>query len=352
MKVGILGFRGSGKSTLFTALAGDRAAGGSDPSAPRVATVTHASDERFLFLVGLYEPKKESPVSFELYDYPGLVPPGSPEKGFRLSPVRDEVQGLVLVVRAFPDEYAGRPDADPAGEARDLVVELTLADLEVAARRVAKLEISSQKATPKRNADLKQLALLRRVLADLEAEVPVKSMDLTDRERLELKGFSFLTAKPWLLVASLPDEGGEGCLDAVEGPFEGRLELRAKLEQELLELDEEERQMFMEELGVAELYLPKFLDRLLPALGMLRFYTVGPTEVHVWELERGGNAVAASGKIHTDLARGFIRAEVVAFDDLKAAGDMKGAKAAGTFRLEGKEYVVKDGDVITVRFSV
>ncbi len=354
MRIGLVGFRGAGKSVLFDALKGGPRSGAAERIGTRVATVVHDRDERFCELVELYQPKKRSPLSFLLHDFPGMAPPGSTETGFKPALVRDEVQALVLVVRDFTtdDYFYPRAEADPVLDTRDLVSELLLEDLGAASRRVEKLEISSKKPTPKQEEEKRQLALMTRIRDLLGEEIPVKAMELSRDEELEIRGFGFLSAKPWILLVSGPDEGEEPDLAGFEGPFEDRIYLRTRLEAELLELPEEERSEFMEELGVGKLVLPGLLDRLLRGLGMLRFYTVGPTEVHVWELERGASAVAAAGKIHSDLARGFIRAEVVAFDDLSSAGDMRAAKAAGTVRLEGRDYVVKDGDILEIRFSV
>lgn len=354
MKVGLVGFAGSGKSTLFGALTGGRSAGARDPGAGDVAAVTLEEDPRFLRLCDLYDPKKRTPFSFQLHDFPGLPPEEKAGAARRIASWREDVEGLLLVVRDFetPDYFYPRPAPDPARDALDLVSELLLADLEIVTRRVEKLRVSVTKPTPKQEQEKRELAVLERAMSALEQEIPVKAMDLSPDERKILRGYVLLSSRPWALVVSQGDDGKPGVAAGIEGPFETRMDLRVRLEAELMELEPDERTMFMEDLGVAELLLPDFLENLVSSMGMLRFYTVGETEVHVWELEQGATAVDAAGAIHSDLARGFIRAEVVAYDDLIAAGDMKGAKANGTFRLEGKEYRVKDGDVITIRFSV
>ncbi len=354
MRVGLVGFKGAGKSVLFDALRGGPHASAAELVSTRVATVVHERDERFLILADMYQPKKLSPLGFDLHDFPGMAPPRSTEAGFKPSQVRDEVQALVLVVRDFATDayFYPRVEPDAAKDTKELVAELLIEDLEAANRRVEKLTISAQRPTPKREDEKRQLALMTKIRDQLEQEIPVKEMELSREEEVGIRGFGFLSAKPWFLLVSGSDDSEEPDLAGLAGPFEGRVFLRTKLEAELLELDEEERAEFMEDLGVPDLVLPGLLDRLLSGLGMLRFYTVGPTEVHVWEVERGANAVAAAGKIHTDLARGFIRAEVVAYDDLVQAGDMRAAKAAGTVRLEGKDYIVKDGDILDIRFNV
>ena len=353
MKVGLVGYQGSGKSTLFDTLSEGRVPPAVDLSSVRVATVTHHEDARYRWLADLYQPKKLSPVAFELHDYPGLAPRGSTEPGFKPGVIHDEVQALVLVVRGFttPDYFYPRPAADPRADVRDLVADLIVSDLEMANRRVEKLEVSSSRHTPKQEEEKRALGLMERIRAGLMDEVPVKAMAFSRDEEKSIRGFGFLTAKPWFLLVSHGDDAAPD-LSGVSGPIEDLLAAPVKLERELLDLAEDERAVFMEDLGVAELVLPGLLDRLLTGLGMLRFYTVGEKEVHVWELERGGSAVDAAGKIHSDLARGFIRAEVTAYADLYSVGEMRAAKAKGMCRLEGRDYVVKDGDILDIRFSV
>ena len=177
-------------------------------------------------------------------------------------------------------------------------------------------------------------------------------MELSAEDRKALRSYSLLTAKPWLVLISLPDEGGEGAAEGMEGPFEAVRELRVKLEADLLELEEEERAEFMNDLGVEKLHLPCFLDDLLDAMGILRFYTAGPKEARAWELKKGEDAVTAAGKIHSDIGRGFIRAEIVSTKDLMAAGSMKATRDNGTYRTEGRHYIIKDGDWLNILFSV
>jgi ribosome-binding ATPase YchF (GTP1/OBG family) len=350
VKVGLVGFAGSGKSTLFDVLTLGHATAGAE----RVATVALEDDEYFLFLCDHYLPKKRTPVSFELHDFGGLPPAGKGEERARIAAFRDAVDALVLVVRGFTTDayFYPKPEADPARDAADLFAELLLADLDVATRRAEKLRISVTKPTPKQDAEKRELAALEKVIVALESEVPVKAMELSPDEEKLMKGYAFLTAKPWALLVSLPDEGGEVDPKSVPGPFESRAALRVKLEAELMELDEPERTEFMEDLGVEKLLLPDYLDRLLLELGMIRFYTVSEKEVHCWELPKGSDVVTAAGRIHTDMARGFIRAEITGYEDFRKAGSEREAKAMGLTRVEGRDYVVKDGDLVYVRFSV
>ncbi len=349
MRIGIVGLAGSGKSTLFDALAGGRGTGGPGPDAVRVATVHAEDDETLRLLAGIWKSRKVTPLSFTLHDFPGLRP-----RGARLAAVRDQVEGLVLVVRGFSTDayHYERKRPDPARDAADLAAELILADLDVVTRRVEKLEVSVTKPTPRREEERRELELLARVRDALEDEIPVKDQRLSPEEERTLGGYSLLTLKPWFLLVNLPDEGGEGAAEAVEGPFEARRELRVKLEADLLELEPPDREEFMAELGVEELHLSRLLDDILEAMGIIRFYTASEKEARAWELRRGETAVAAAGRIHSDLARGFIRAEVLAVEDLRAAGSYAAARKAGTYRTEGRDYVVRDGDILNILFSV
>lgn len=347
MKLGLVGFAGSGKTTLFTALGGDPAVG-------NVATVALDRDSRYHWLCRHYDPKKRTPASFAVHDLAGLPPPGEEASAAKLSAVRDDVECLLFVVRGFEtdDYFYPRPAADPARDTADLIAELILADLAIAMRRVEKLEVSVTKPTPKQEEEKRELAILRKVQAALENEIPTKQMDLTADEEKVVRGYSFLTWKPWSLLLAEPDEGSGVSVGAIEGPFEARLSIRVRLETELMELPDDERAVFMEEMGLTDLILPHLLDDLFRAMGMIRFYTVNEKEVHVWEIRKGSTALEAAGRIHTDLARGFIRAEIFPFTDFRKAGGERAMKAAGLMRLEGKEYVVEDGDIIVVRFSV
>jgi len=347
LKLGLVGFAGSGKTTLFSAL-------GADASAGNVATIALKKDSRYHWLCRHYDPKKRTPASFALHDLAGLAPPGEEASAAKIAAVRDDVECLLLIVRGFEtdDYFYPRPAADPVRDTADLVAELILADLDIVTRRVEKLEVSVTKPTPKQEEEKRQLTALRRVQEALENEVPTKEMDLTPDEEKIVRGYSFLTWKPWALLVAQPDEGNGVAVGSIPGPFQARLSCRVRLETELLELPDDERAVFMEEMGLTDLILPHLLDDIFRAVGMIRFYTVSEKEVRAWEIRKGSTAHDAAGRIHTDLARGFIRAEVIAFTDFRRAGSERAAKAQGLMRLEGKEYVVADGDILVIRFSV
>ena len=350
MKVAIVGARGSGKSTLYKAFTGQDPGFGTGPS----VSVVRVRDERLEWLRDHHQPRKYTPVAIEVSDFPGLPEPGE-MTGVKLAELlaqAREAEGLIFCVRGFTDPtypYTN-PQPNPAKEAEDVATELAFADLDVAARRVEKLERKGGNCT---DPEKQELAALRKVVEALEDGRPVKSVALNPAEEKLLRGFRFLTQKAWVVVVSLPDEGGDELLGTIEGPYEATVAVRAKLEAEVAELDEDDRALFMEDLGLESLASESVVAAAFRALGTISFFTTGEDEVRAWPVEGGANAVEAAGKIHTDLARGFIRAEVYSYDDFRSAGgDVNAVKAAGKFRVEGKDYVVQDGDIINVRFSV
>ncbi len=350
MRLAIVGARGSGKGTLYKAFTGQDPGFGQGPS----VSVVRVRDERLEWLRDHFQPRKYTPVAIEMCDFPGLPDPGE-TSGVKLSELlaqAREAEGLVLCIRGFGDPTYPYPDPqpNPAREAGNVASELAFADLDVASRRVEKLERKGGNCI---DIEKQELAALRKVVLALEEGLPAKSVNLNPAEEKLLRGFRFLTQKPWVLVLSLPDEGGEEALETIDGPFEARVSVRGKLEAEVAELEPDDRAMFMEDLGIEELIAESVVAATFRALGTISFFTTGEDEVRAWPITAGSNAVEAAGKIHTDLARGFIRAEVYTYDDFRAAeGDVNAVKKAGKFRVEGKDYVVQDGDVINVRFSV
>jgi GTP-binding protein YchF len=351
MRLAIVGAKGAGKTTLFRAFTGAAPA----PAAAdgtRVAVVK-VRDERLEWLRDFFKPKKYTPVAVEVVDFPGL-PDADETTGMKLGEflaAARETEGLLICIRAFEDPTYPYKNAAPnaAAEAAHVIGELAFSDLDVAVKRIEKLE---KKHVPL-DVEKRELAALLRIRSTLEDGKPVKSVALTADEQKLLRGFRFLTQKPWVLVVALPDSGGEELVQKIEGPFEARIGVRTKVEAEIAELDAADRAAFMQDLGIDALASESVLRAAFLALGTIPFFTSGEDEVRAWPITRGSNAVEAAGKIHSDLARGFIRAEVYSFDDFKAAGgDENAVKKAGRFRVEGKEYVVKDGDVINIRFSV
>jgi GTP-binding protein YchF len=357
MRLAIVGALGSGKTTLFRAFTGAQGAAavpGAHGAGPAVAVVK-VRDPRLEWLRDRYNPRKYTPVAVEVQDFPGL-PEKAETTGLKLSELlaqAREADGLIVCVRAFEDptypyKHAA---ANAAREADDIAAELAFADLDQCLRRIDKLEKKRGNMT---DDEKREHAALLKIRGALEDGRPVKHVELNDGDRKLLRGFRFLTDKPWVLAVSLPDSGGDPKLaETIPGPFEARLALRAKLEAEVSELDPADRAAFMQDLGIEELASESLLHAAFLALGTISFFTSGEDEVRAWPVQRGSNAVEAAGKIHTDLARGFIRAEVYSFDDFKAlGGDEAAVKKAGKFRVEGRDYKVQDGDIVNVRFSV
>lgn len=351
MRLAIVGAKGAGKTTLFRAFTG--AAPAPAQSDGTRVSVVKVRDERLEWLRDFHKPKKYTPVAVEVVDFPGL-PDSSETTGMKLSELlaaARETEGLLICIRAFEDPTYPYKNAaaDALGEAAQVVTELAFADLDVATKRIEKLE---KKHVPL-DVEKRELAALLKIRATLEEGKPVKSLDLSADDKKLLRGFRFLTDKAWVLVVALPDTGGDELVQKIQGPFEARIGVRTKIEAEVAELDAADRAAFMQDLGIEALASESVLRAAFLALGTIPFFTSGDDEVRAWPITRGSNAVEAAGKIHTDLARGFIRAEVYSFDDFKAAGgDENAVKKAGRFRVEGKEYVVKDGDILNIRFSV
>jgi GTP-binding protein YchF len=340
MRAGLVGFSGSGKSTLFRLLTGVHPDPGKVHSGQVGIATLH--DPRLDFLAGLHHPKKVTPATVELLDTPGLIPGTHGDNPQRLALIR-EGDALLVVLAGF----AG---GDPAADLAAFREELLFADLGVVTNRIERLEASLKKPRPDRDALLEELEICKKVRDVLEAGGTVASLGLSEEEKKPMRSFGLLTDKPQVIILNAPQ--GEAVPDALKAMTPDALAIDAKLELELGEMDAEERAAFMTDLGIAELGRDRIIRAAYDAVGIITFFTAGEPEVRGWNLERGASAVAAAGKIHTDLARGFIRAEVTAFDDLFRVGSVKEAKAHNLQRLEGKDYIVKDGDVVYFRSSI
>lgn len=322
--VGIVGMPYSGKTTLFVALTRSGSAGGRSNQA-----VVDVPDERLQILTDLEKSKKTVPAKVRFVDIPGgLTAQGIAE--FR------QTHALCLVVRGFGD------DADPEGELANLTAELLLADL-------ASIESGVTKARKKARASQEgkvELAALEEALALLEAERPLREGTFEDRSLKVLKGYGPLTLKPWIVVVNSA-EGGEE-----EQVVPDALAISAALEAEVAGLDDSEATELLAGFGIEQRGLDRVITACYRALDLITFLTTGDDETRAWEVRRGAKAPEAAGVIHSDLERGFIRAEVVSYDDLVTAGSWDAAKAAGKLRVEGKDYEVREGDVLHVRFAV
>ncbi|RUL88144.1 DUF933 domain-containing protein [Tautonia sociabilis] len=341
MQAGLVGFAGSGKSTLFQLLTGVSP----DPGKVQQGQVGIAvlNDPRIDVLAGMYKPKKVTRAHVEFLDTPGLMPGSHGDNPQRLALIR-KGDALVVVLNGFG------PGADPTAELAHFRDELVFADLSVLTKRAETLEAQIKKPRPDRDALVKELDVVRRCAAALEAGQVLADLDLTEEEKKPMRSFGLLTDKALVVVVNAPQ--GEGVPDAISSSAPNALAIDAQLELELQQMSPDERSSFMEEWGITEFGRDRIIRAAYDAVGILTFFTAGEPEVRGWNLEKGGSAVDAAGKIHTDLARGFIRAEVTAFEDLQRAGSEKEAKAQNLQRLEGKNYIVQDGDVMYFRSSI
>jgi len=356
MKLGIVGLPASGKTTLFDALTGEsKPTGqfGAGSAVPNVAVVS-VPDERMKVLQQMFGPKKEVYATIEYWDIVGIFDPNAHVEHGALDPMSElrRMDGVLEVVRAFEDPNVPHPadSVDPERDARTLASELMLADLDIIERRIEKLEKTASHPSPTQQAEREELDLLARCRHCLENEEPINALHLSAPQQKMLSSFQFVTQKPSLLVWNID----ENQLDASEQDREPNAPLLicAKLEMELMALDEADREEFAHEMGLRQPAASRIVQASYRAMNLASFFTIGDDEIRAWTIPENASAVEAAGKVHTDMARGFIRAEVVAFDDLAEAGSMQEAQHRGKVRLEGKEYPVRDGDVIRFRFSV
>ena len=365
MKLGIVGLPNVGKSTLFNSLTKAGAESANYPFCtidPNVGVVT-VPDERLNVLGEMYQTKKIVPAVIEFVDIAGLVKGASKGEGLGnqfLANIR-EVDAIVHVVRCFEDSNIVHVDGsiNPMRDVETINFELIFSDIEILERRIAKVV----KLSRNDKAAAKELEMLKRLKEWLEDGKLAKTFELLDEEEEEWFGtYNLLTAKPVIFAANvteedLPDDGvnNEGVQALREYAAEENCEVFvvcAQIEQEIAELEDDEKKMFLEDLGLKESGLEKLIRASYHLLGLISYLTAGEPEVRAWTITKGTKAPQAAGKIHTDFERGFIRAEVVSYDDLIACGSHAAAREKGLIRLEGKDYVVQDGDIMLFRFNV
>jgi len=366
MQIAIVGLARAGKTTVFNSLTqGDAETGGFGGLTVNTGVVK-VPDERLARLTELFKPKREVPADVTYVDLP------APSTGTEGEPHGDipadqlarlrNADALLHVVRAFEDDTVPHPllSIDAARDLEQLELEFTLADLGVVEKRLEKLRGSGRHGTAaERGSNEREQVVLERILPALSDGRPIRDIGLSDDEALRIRGFRFLTEKPVLVLLNVgegelgqAEQMATGLAASIEHARTDVVQLSARIEMEIGELDEEEAKVFRDDLGLEGSSLERVIQASYALLGLISFFTVGPDETRAWTVELGASAVDAAGTIHTDLARGFIRAEVIDWQELLELGSMAEAKRQGTLRSEGKTYAVQDGDVIEVLFNV
>ncbi|MDY6915884.1 MAG: redox-regulated ATPase YchF [Candidatus Cloacimonadota bacterium] len=359
MKIGLIGLQNSGKTTIFNALTGldaETANYSNAANEPNVGMV-EVEDERVTKLSQIYKPQKTIYATIEFMDFVGLT--GDKGEGDIFPPnsmaLIKNSDAVAVVVRNFSDEVISQTQGklSPAADVAKINSELIFSDFMIAEKRLEKISLNLKRGVQDSAAKLEKKALTK-VVENLEKEIPIRDLELTESEEKSIRGFQFITQKPLMIILN-SDEDNFGNNDDILANLNQKystIEFAGRFEMELSKLDTSEAADFMEDMGIkgsARERLTKFAYNML---GLISFFTVGKDEVRAWTIKEGDDAVTAAGKIHSDLARGFIRTECFNFKDLIELGSEKAIKEKGKLRLEGKKYVVQDGDILNIRFSV
>ena len=351
MKLGVIGLEQSGKTTVFNALTGaEKEVGTYGKIEAHIATI-NVPDERVDWLGKFYNREKTVHAHIEFVDIPGSINTSSDPK---IVAAARETDGLIYVIRAFENPNVPHPheSVNPLRDYGFINMGLIMADMSLAEKRIEKIQTTFKKAGKNKEEEL-ELAVLEKIMAQFEMEEAASEAELNEHEEKLIRSFQLMTLKPILVLLNVSEDGLKtketaDLLTQLPNP----MAMCADLEMELRRLDEADRKAYMKDIGMEDLSLNSFIKKAYETLGLISFFTVGQNEVRAWTVPKGTSAHTAAGKIHTDMERGFIRAETFSYDDLKTFGDEQAIKHAGKFRLEGKDYVVQDGDILFIKFNV
>lgn len=361
MQVGLIGLPLAGKTTIYNALTRSNAATAAYSSGVSEihTAVIDVADPRVSILSDMFRPRKTTRAKMQFVDISGISRGQAEGSGLDAQTLHalSTCDALLLVVRAFENEQVIHPEdsIDPVRDLETLSFELLFSDLAIVERRIERIENGMKKARSTEKPMLVyEMALMERLRDALEAGTPIRDLGLEEKDQQLLRGFQFLSAKPTMVVVNIgEDDDPDMDLAWANGHEMTRaIALRGAIEMEIAQLPEDEAALFLEGYGIKEPSLDVMVRECYDLLGQMSFFTVGEDEVRAWTVNRGANAVEAASAIHSDLARGFIRAETLAYEDMIACGTIAQARKEGKLRLEGKEYVLADGDILNIRFNV
>lgn len=351
MKTGIIGLERSGKTTVFNALTGQNKEVDTFGKIEANIAVIKVPDERVDFLSDIYKPKRTQLAEMEFLDIPGSINNTSDPK---ILACAREADALCLIIRDFRNDVVSHPlgGTDPERDLREILTGLILADMEICEKRIVSLNKRKKKGITDDGENI-ELSALEKVLTALERAKPASDAELTSEEKKRLRSFQLLTMKSFLTVLNTSEENinDPRTLDDLKC-LPNSMPMAARLEGELRELDPEERTEFMADLGIKELSLERFIRKAYATLGLISFFTAGEKQVKAWTIKKGLTVQQAAGKIHSDMERGFIQAEVFSWRDIKEHESEREIKKQGLLRTEGKKYIVQDGDILNIKFNV